>query len=297
MIVETAPAKLNLFLHVGGLRPDRLHDLASLFVFADQGDVIRAEAARELSLEIEGPFAAPLAGEPLHRNLVWRAAEALRGATGVSFGARIVLEKNLPIASGVGGGSADAAATLRALVRLWKLEISQASLARIGFALGADVPACLDRAPIVVSGAGERLSQGPSLPPIWACLVNPLVPMPTGPVFRAFDRANPAPQAPMKPDLVNLRTYDRIRALFSATRNDLQAVASRREPVIEAVQVELANAPGAIAVRMSGSGATMFGLFSSGAAAARAERRARARGWWAMTAAIARPGSNPHRSD
>ncbi len=289
MIVEAAPAKINLFLHVGGLRPDRLHELTSIFVFTERGDVVRAAPAQDLSLEIEGPFSTELAGEPTHLNLVWRAAVALRAATGTTYGARIILEKNLPIASGVGGGSADAAAALRALVRLWALDLSGASLARIGFALGADVPACIDRAPIVVSGAGERLSRGPTLPPLWACLVNPLVPMPTGPVFRAFDRANPAPPSPLIPDFTNLRGYDGVKKLFSATRNDLQSVAIAREPLIDRVRRELSDAPGAIAARMSGSGATAFGLFTSLAAAVRAERRARAEGWWAMSAAIARP--------
>lgn len=285
MIVENAPAKINLYLHVGPLRRDRLHDLASLFVFAQEGDVICAAPAPSLSLAVTGPFAGALADLPPEKNLVFRAAQRLREAAGVNSGAALTLEKNLPIASGVGGGSADAAACLRALVKLWRVDIGDAALSALAFRLGADVPACLARAPVNVSGAGERLAPGPALPPLWTALVNPRVDMPTGPVFRAFDAAHPTPRSPRLARLQG-RSYGAVRQLFAATRNDLETVAIARAPVIGDVLSQLERSPGALGARMSGSGATCFALFSSAAAAQRAARAAQARGWWAMASRL-----------
>lgn len=285
MITEIAPAKINLYLHVGGLRPDRLHDLASLFVFADDGDRIDVEPADDLSLDIKGPFAGPLLGEPTQSNLVMRAARRLRDAAGVRGGARMTLDKRLPIASGLGGGSADAAAALRALIRLWSMTIDERDLRRLAFSLGADVPACLDRRPVEVTGAGEKLSPGPRLPPLWVCLCNPGVAMPTGPVFRAFDARHPCPPPPaiFRPAQARLAL---LPAFFAATRNDLEAVAIARRPVIQTVIDRLKGRPGAIAARMSGSGASVFGLFSSAVAAQRAATVMRGEGWWSMSARL-----------
>ena len=285
MISERAPAKINLYLHIGPLRPDRLHDLASLFVFADDGDVIHVEAAKELSLRVTGPYAPLLSDLPPEKNLVFRAGQMLARHAGVGAGAAITLEKNLPVAAGVGGGSADAAAALRALVKLWDVRITNAALERIAFQLGADVPACLARAPVNVSGAGERLEKGPHLPPLWICLVNPRIDMPTGPVFHAFDLAqtNPATSS-----LANFRvsTYEQLKQAMAVTRNDLEPFAIEKAPVIREVIDSLAGAPGALAARMSGSGATCFSLFSSYEAASRAAKSARSRGWWAMASAL-----------
>lgn len=285
MIVESAPAKINLYLHIGPLRPDGLHDLASLFVFAKDGDEIRAEKSSKLSLDIAGPYANALAGAAVEDNLVWRAATGLQDYAGVKTGAAITLEKRLPVAAGVGGGSADAAAALRALVRLWHIDISDAALAGLAFSLGADVPACLARAPVNVSGAGEKLKPGPSLPPLWCCLVNPRVSMPTGPVFRGFDDANPAPSHPVA---INLPAagYEALTGALKRTRNDLEPYACSRAPVIRDVLSTLADAPGALIARMSGSGATCFALFSSGTAAKRARNKAQGRGWWAMASPL-----------
>ena|SRR3990167_3418395 len=285
MITETAPAKINLYLHVGALRRDRLHDLESVFVFVDGGDTVTARPAAALTLDVKGPFAGALAREPAANNLVMRAARRLKEEFGVSGGAHLVLDKRLPIASGVGGGSADAAAALRALVRLWGLRVSSAHLRRLAFSLGADVPACLDRAPVRVAGAGEILSAGPKLPPLWACLVNPRVPMPTGPVFRDFDAAYPRPQAPA-PAAPDGQGYRAVTALLENTRNDLEAIAIRRQSVIQTVIGRLGRRPGALGARMSGSGATAFGLFTSAAAAARAGREMAGRGWWSMSAPL-----------
>lgn len=285
MITETAPAKVNLYLHVGGVRTDGLHNLESLFIFLDAGDVVHVSPSDDLSLKVTGPYAAALSDLAPECNLVYRAAARLRSLTGIAQGATITLEKNLPIASGVGGGSADAAAALRALTQLWRTQLSPARLAALAFDLGADVPACLVRAPVQVSGAGERLSPGPRLPPLWATLVNPRVDMPTGPVFRAFDRLNPAPPEPFRMN-GDLRTYGGLAQALSMTRNDLESPACAIAPIIDEVVDYLTRMPGAIAARMSGSGATCFVLFASKSAAIRAHNRARGRGWWSLAGAV-----------
>ena len=288
MIAEIAPAKINLYLHVGPVRADGLHALDSVFVFADAGDIITAAPAARLSLDIIGRFASALATLPIENNLVFRAALALQKAMGVSLGARLVLDKRLPIASGLGGGSADAAATLRALMRLWRLDFSKPALRRLAFRLGADVPACLDRRPVRVRGAGESLSEGPRLPPLWACLVNPNIPLPTGPVFRAFDAAQPSPPRPAGPEMAGPSYFEMIH-LMKNSRNDLQAIAIARHGVIQRAIERLERRPGALAARMAGSGATVFGLFTSAAAAERAARHAAGFGWWSMSARLSAP--------
>ena len=285
MIVENAPAKVNLYLHIGPTRRDGLHDLASLFVFAEKGDVIRVEAAKDFNLTVSGPYADSLQDLPAEKNIVMVAARRLANEVCDGKAASITLEKNLPVAAGVGGGSADAAAALRALVRLWHADISEAALAKLTFSLGADVPACLARAPVNVSGAGERLDVGPALPPLWIALVNPRVAMPTGPVFRAFDSQTPTP-APAVLAHAPAPTYEGLRALMGATRNDLEPHAIVLAPVIRDVLDWLAAAPGALAARMSGSGATCFALFASESAAQRAAHGAGARGWWAMASRL-----------
>ncbi len=285
MIAEVAPAKINLYLHVGGLRPDRLHHLESLFVFADRGDVVSAAPAAELSLEIVGPFAAALSKEPVNRNLVLRAARLLRKAAGVTVGARLTLDKRLPIASGVGGGSSDAAAALRALSRLWQVRLSEPDLKRLAFSLGADVPACLSRRSVFVSGAGEILSPAPKLPPLWVCLVNPNVAMPTGPVFRAFDAANPTPAKPA-PAPIGVARFSTVRSLMQSSRNDLEPIAIARQFVIQEAIDRIAHRPGALAARMSGSGASVFGLFTSKGAADRAANEMAGRSWWSLSARL-----------
>lgn len=291
MIEEIAPAKINLYLHVGGLRRDRLHELRSLFVFADAGDVVRVEPAPTLTLDIKGPFAAPLLKEAAERNLVMRAARLLQKEADIEAGARITLDKRLPIASGVGGGSADAAATLRALMKLWRLDLPARRIAALAFSLGADVPACLSRAPVLVSGAGETIRPAPRLAPLAVCLANPRVAMPTGPVFRAFDKRNPAPPPPLEPDFSGVHGVDGVSAMMAATSNDLQPFAVARAPVIGRAIARLSAAPGAIPARMSGSGATVFALFAARSAAARAATAMRAQGWWALDARL--HGANP----
>lgn len=290
MIAERAPAKVNLYLHVGPTRADGLHPIESLFVFADAGDVVRAKPADALSLAIEGPFASAFAGSPPQDNLVYRAAELLRESCRVVKGAALILDKRLPVAAGVGGGSADAAAALRALNRLWGLKLGEAALRELGFRLGADVPACLSSAPAAVSGAGEILRAAPRLPPLFVCLANPGVETPTGPVFRDFDAANPDPPPP-RPAPGFSPTVAGVVRCMRATRNDLEAPAIARAPVIAETLKALAASPGALFARMSGSGATAFALYASQSAAMRAARAVAARGWWSAAAPIIRERS------
>lgn len=285
MIVETAPAKVNLYLHIGPVREDSLHELASLFVFTEDGDNVSVAPAGNLSLKVAGPFAPALAGLPVEDNLVLRAAMQLRSVCKISAGAAITLEKNLPIAAGIGGGSADAAAVLRALVKLWNVDISEAALVELAFGLGADIPACLSGAPVNVGGAGEQMTKGPVLPALWICLVNPGVETPTGPIFRAFDNANSAPPAPAFTSLPS-KDYGALKTALENTRNDLQPYALEGAPVIAEVLEELADAPGALTARMSGSGATCFALFASEADARCVEESVRAKGWWTMASRL-----------
>ena len=286
MIEAVAPAKVNLFLHVGAVRPDGLHDLFSLFFFADAGDRLRVEAANEISLTVDGPFAPALEGLAPENNLVWQAADKLRKFAGLDGGAAISLEKNLPIAAGIGGGSADAAAALLALARLWEIDVSSAALNALAFKLGADVPACLGGKPVLVSGAGEKIDPGPSLPPLWTVLVNPRIETPTGPVFRAFDAANPTPASPIISVPSAFQDHGALAHFIGETRNDLEPHAIEAAPVIRDVLDQLSASDGVIAARMSGSGATCFGLYESQPAADDAMRLAQEEGWWSIAAPV-----------
>ncbi len=274
---EFAPAKVNLFLHVIGRRADGYHLLDSLAVFPPVGDRLCAVPDEVLSLTVEGPFGAALASEA--DNLVLRAARALGGTAGgpaqerATRGARIKLEKHLPVASGIGGGSADAAAALRLLCRLWGLP--PASI-RIALALGADVSVCLASRPARMGGVGETLTPAPGLPATGIVLVNPGVSLTTVQVFRARTGgfSGPAELPVSWPDATAMAGD------LAKLRNDLEPPAIALRPVIGAVLGALAAMPDCLLARMSGSGATCFGLFPN-AAAAEAVARALARpGWW-----------------
>jgi len=275
-VAASAPAKINLFLHVTGRRADGYHELDSLIAFAGVGDRIDAAPAAALSLDVRGPFAAGLgAGED---NLVLRAARRLTEAAGVSRGAAIALEKTLPVASGIGGGSADAAATLRALNVLWGAGADDAELARIGLALGADVPVCLYGRTARVSGIGEAVAPAPALPPLGLLLVNPGVAVPTPAVFAARTGAFSAPAT--LPGA--FRDANALIAALGATANDLTGPALKIAPVIGDVLAAIEACDGCLLARLSGSGATCFGLFATeGGAEAAARALARDHdGWW-----------------
>lgn len=264
-----APAKINLTLHVTGRRADGYHLLDSLVVFADIGDTVRAGPADPLRLQLTGPEAAGLAGNG--DNLVLRAARLLAPGRG----AAITLTKRLPLASGIGGGSADAAAALRALGRLWDLPLpSPADCLR----LGADVPVCLASAPRRMSGIGDRLDPVPPLPEMEIVLVNPRVPVATSAVFGALQhRHNP----PMPANLPRWPGLPAFCAWLGGQRNDLQPPALALHPVIGEV-LDALRAEGCPHVAMSGSGATCFGLCPPDGSAARAASAIAAGhpGWW-----------------
>ena len=269
MIVEAAPAKINLALHVRRRRADGYHDIETLFAFARDGDTVSVEAAENDRFTITGPFAAGLdAGAD---NLVTRAAAAFGAAFGVAQAHAITLDKHLPIASGIGGGSADAAATLRALARLHGVPLDAARLYDVAVALGADVPACLDGRTTLGTGKGDALVAIDGLPGTPLLLVNPGVGVSTAAVFRTWDGVDRG--AIGEGDLL---------ARARAGRNDLEPPALALVPVIADVRALLDAAPGVLLSRMSGSGATCFALFEDGVACADAARTARARGWWCL---------------
>lgn len=276
-IREPAPAKLNLDLLVTGRRPDGYHELDSLVVFADLADELAFSPAPALALEADGPFAAKLPkGDG---NIVLRAARRLREAAGVAAGAHIRLVKRLPVAAGIGGGSADAAATLRGLCRLWGLGWGERALTELGLGLGADVPVCLAGRIARMRGIGERLEPLPGLPALDLVLANPRKPLATAAVFRALRLERPS--ARLEPSALP-REPEALARWLTGTRNDLEPPARALLPEIGEVLEALSAEPACRLARMSGSGPTCFGLFPDAAAArAAAARLAAARpGWW-----------------
>ena len=272
MITEQASAKINLFLHVGERRADGFHPVQSLAVFTGMGDQLAMEPAPQLSLAVDGAFAQGLAGEG--DNLVLRAARALGGQ-----GAKLSLVKNLPVASGIGGGSADAAAALRGLNRLWALGAQDAALNDIAAGLGSDIPACLLSKPCFMEGRGEVLRPAESMPYLPMLLVNPGMAVPTRDVFAALEQRSGAEM-----DLPRGRfsdTADLLRFL-ETTRNDLEAPARRLQPAIGDVLAAMTALAGALLVRMSGSGATCFGIFADDECCRRAAESLKQShpGWW-----------------
>jgi len=253
--VLAAWAKVNLYLHVVGRRADGYHELDSLIVFAGIGDRIALRPNDALSLTIDGPFGASLPADG--DNLVLRAAKALQAQSGGAAGADIRLTKNLPLAAGIGGGSADAAAVLRGLVELWRLEPDPGTLETLGAELGADVPVCLFGRPAFVAGIGERIERAPPLPPAWLVLANPGIALATPAVFKARQGNFSAPAAWQQVD----RDAAALAARLADTTNDLEAPARSLVPDIGALLDDLAGQPGCLLARMSGSGATCFGLF------------------------------------
>lgn len=282
---ETAPAKVNLSLLVTGRRADGYHLLDSLVVFGPAADVLSARPAPTLTLRLDGQFAAGLVAEP--DNLVLRAARCLLDWSGTARGAALVLDKRLPVASGIGGGSADAAAALRVLCRLWGLRPGADTLAAMALRLGADVPVCLDRRPVRMTGIGESLAPLPALPPCGLLLVNPGVAVATADVFRTRSAAFSTPQdLPASwPDAAAL-----ARTL-AALGNDLEAPAVALAPVIGHVLDALRALPGCLLARMSGSGATCFGLFASAAQAA-AAAGALPPAWWRSSGPLYEPSAD-----
>jgi|SRR6478672_10996765 len=254
-----APAKVNLFLHVGPVAADGYHPLASLVAFADIGDAVTVQPAERLSLTVTGLFGQGLGGDD---NLILKALRALGEATGAGDPlVAVTLDKQLPIAAGLGGGSSDAGAALKGARDALGLSLDDETLADIAAAVGADGPMCLHARAAWAGDRGDRLTFEPRLPPLPAILINPGVPSPTGAVYRAYDEgraggaALPAPPA----DWNAASVIDWLATL----RNDLEAPAVALQPPIGDVLAEAARLPGVRLVRMSGSGATVFALFET----------------------------------
>lgn len=278
-----APAKINLFLHVTRKRPDGFHDLQSLVAFADVGDVLTLERAPELSLSIDGPFAQGLAAEA--DNLVLRAARALAERNPAVAAAHIRLTKNLPVASGIGGGSADAAAALRGIRALYDGSIAEQELLAIAASLGSDIPVCVASQTAWMEGRGEIVTLLPPLPPTHIVLVNPGVSVATADVFRGLTIG--AGEAALAPPAA-FASLDALVRYLKTTRNDLEAPARAIAPVVGSVLDAYAE-QGAVFSRMSGSGATCFGFFESAAkaqSAAAAIAKAKPR-WWSRAGRLA----------
>jgi 4-diphosphocytidyl-2-C-methyl-D-erythritol kinase len=277
---EIARAKINLHLHVVGRRPDGYHLLDSLVVFASIGDRLTVSPADRLTLAVTGPFGAALQAEP--DNLVLRAARALAAHAGIPATGALVLEKNLPVASGIGGGSADAAAALRLLGRFWGVEAG--AFGQLAEGLGADVPVCVAGVPALMSGIGEVLAPAPGLPGIGIVLVNPGVAVSTPAVFRARSEAF---SDPARFPTSGWRDADSLAAALHSTHNDLEPPARRLTPAIGDVLDTLTATAGCLLARMSGSGATCFGLFPDPAAARAAAGTIIGDGWWVWGGALA----------
>lgn len=270
-IVETAPAKINLALHVRRRRPDGYHELETLFAFCRDGDVVMVERAAATTLTLTGPFAGVLASESQDDNLVMRAVRAFQARFGVADHYAITLDKYLPVASGIGGGSADAAATLRALARLHGLAPDHIDLFGIAGELGADVPACLLGRTARGEGKGDALQPLEPLGERPVLLVNPGVGVSTGAVFGRWDGVDRGPLG-----------QGEVMAVAAAGRNDLEPPARAIAPEIDAVLALLEASPGVLFSRMSGSGATCFAIFQDATARDAAADAARARDWWAL---------------
>ena len=289
-----APAKVNLFLHVGAPGADGYHPICSLMAFADVGDLVSTFDAEALCLAVAGPFAADLAGEG--DNLVLRAARALiaevrRPVAPVGLS----LEKRLPVASGLGGGSGDAGAALRLLREVLDLRVANDRLEALAASLGADGAACLWGAPVLAQGRGEQLRAAPGLPPLDAVLVNPGVAVSTAEVYRRFDAAgrfgDVAP--PLAPEA--FEDVRELAAWLAGQRNDLEAAAIAAAPAVGAVLETLAGEPEALLARVSGSGGTSFALCASDIEAeSLAERlEAMAPAWWVQRCRLGGPWPDP----
>ncbi|MDE0390134.1 MAG: 4-(cytidine 5'-diphospho)-2-C-methyl-D-erythritol kinase [Rhodospirillales bacterium] len=293
MIRVEAPAKLNLYLHVTGRRADGYHELDSLVTFTALVDTLEIVPADALSLTVSGPCAEALGTGD---NLATRAAAALAERLGRRACVRIALLKRIPVAAGLGGGSADAAAVLRGLARLWGLGAAHVSdFQDVALGLGADVPVCLDSRAAYMAGIGETLSAPPPLPACGVLLVNPGVPVPTGAIFAArqgpFSAANRFRETPSDASA--------LTALLRSRRNDLEPPARAQLPEIGRVLDWLGAMPGCLLARMSGSGATCFGLFADEATATQAARAIARENpdWWVHATQLVHGGETAGVSD
>ncbi len=282
-----APAKINLFLHVGPPASDGYHPVCSLMMFADIGDTVSIRRDGALRFELGGPFSESLTAET--DNLVTRARDRVLTVGGSGARPDLTLHKVLPIASGLGGGSSDAAATLRLVRNACDLDLDDEVLADIGRSLGSDVPACLSARPVVGTGRGDQLHTPPRLPTLDVVLVNPRAPSPTGPVYRAYDRAVSTGGANEPAWPSSFTGAGEVANFLANCRNDLERPAVALEPIIGAVLQVLAGRPETLLARMSGSGATCFALCGNAADAAALAQRLRDEHplWWVTACRLA----------
>jgi 4-diphosphocytidyl-2-C-methyl-D-erythritol kinase len=275
-LVEQAPAKINLTLRVLGRRADGYHELESLVAFADVADKLELEPGEGATLEISGPYAKACGSRG--DNLVLKAVAALSHRKGRLKAGNFILEKNLPVAAGIGGGSADAAAALRLLARVNGMAPDDPRLSSAAIEVGADVPVCIDPKPRIMRGVGDLLSVPYALPPLPALLVNPGVPLATRDVFKKFS-GTPS----NRKFLANVPiTFDGMIGFLNENGNDLSQAAIACAPVVSEVLITLRALPGVQFERMSGSGPTCFALFRSPGEAQAAARRlsAERKAWW-----------------
>ncbi|MBO42530.1 MAG: 4-(cytidine 5'-diphospho)-2-C-methyl-D-erythritol kinase [Rhodospirillaceae bacterium] len=285
-VTVKARAKINLYLHVLGRREDGYHELDSLFVFGEIADLIDVRPSRSLRLEVKGKF-----GEALperNDNLIVRAARLLADAVQIKPNAEITLTKNLPVAAGLGGGSADAAAALRALAVFWEIPPDSVDLTLLGLGLGADIPACLLSEPCFVGGVGELVEPVPDFPSVPILLVNPGEALATASVFAGTkQKFSKRSRFETIPDSV-----DGLVSTLNSRRNDLEGPAIELCPLVAEVLQAIRATDGCRLARMSGSGATCFGLYGDVIEAREAAKSLRCRGWWSeatVTASAQRP--------
>ncbi len=276
---EFAPAKINLTLKVLGKRPDGYHELESLVAFADAGDYVTLDVSKPVGVTMSGPFAASIAGENLLSVTLRRLSEA---ESRLRLGA-VHLEKNLPVAAGIGGGSADAAAVIRAVQRANPEFLSKVDWLSVARSIGADVPVCLESRAAWMTGIGEQVSALSGLPPLNAVLVNPLVPMPPDKTARVFRGLGAAPLAPLEPRSQPPGPFANaaeLRAFVKERGNGLQASACQVAPVIADILRALGVTKGCEWAAVSGGGPTCFGVFSSAQRDAADELQRARPGWW-----------------
>lgn len=283
-VIETARAKINLTLRVLGRRPDGYHDLESLVAFAGVGDEVTFRVGAPAAVSVRGPFAGAIEGE----NIVARALSAIaEAAPALTLGA-VEIDKRLPVAAGIGGGSADAAAVLRAVRGANPGRASEIDWIALAASLGADVPVCLASTSQLMWGIGRDTAPVPPFPAVPAVLVNPGVPLATAAVFRAL-AAPPAPERDAAPAVPGpFLKIETIADYVRAHGNDLESPAVTLCPAIRTVLAELGAEPGASVARMSGSGPTCFAIFENATAAQASAQRLRARNphWWVVSTSL-----------
>ncbi len=283
-LTVTAPAKVNLSLHITGKRDDGYHLLDSLVVFTEYGDSLNISDEDAITLELDGPFAPNLAGEDINHNLVVRAAQSLQQSAGITRGAALKLYKNIPVGAGLGGGSADAAAVLRGLMRLWNISMDQVLLHSLALRLGSDVPVCLAGQPGWMRGVGDVLAPCDLQLDAWLVLVNPRVSLLTKDVFAAFK----GPYIELGSSPGRIESFENLLDLLNQAHNVLEKPAISLLPVIGDILEALGQTSDCALARMSGSGATCFGLYKTHEMAQSAAQKIQALqpGWWVASTAM-----------